>query len=509
MLLFNIYNINNTFKLIKMRDIKKFILFSSLWIIWLIVIWIIIYFIFTIFLKKERPPLDVPVAFIQNYKGTYDSIILDELWVKFKIRSWWEVIKKTNSYSIKWDKYNMDFQVIPFNMEVLQTTDSLKKYGSKIFKYSQLDNIELNWEYKEAYWKNRWDIFINKQNKLIRVLSETSFKDNNTPIWSIEVLEWNINDIYKIFINYFWTKEQESIKNKYVLNEDDKAKWLDYHNYFQTTNNKDFDYEVIWFWWVFNENLTNSLNKQVLEKINSDFKKKYNVDLENSEKDLYMEKIKNNKNRFFNAITFKRIIVKNNNIYLFTYESLWNNLELVNILNNDYSTFFLKDIEITEPKKVLWWKQDTFSNIQFIIPISHIKNEISSTKEKYIMSPTVKYYKTWTIVIKSNRKEERNETIDEVYKKNIQKYITDSLSISNKTISDVELLKSDNINLWWFEWKWNIFKFKTVNNNDFIYIEYLLFDKNIYYTIWFSYWENEKELVKYFDELVKSINKIN
>ena len=48
-----------------------------------------------------------------------------------------------------------------------------------------------------------------------------------------------------------------------------------------------------------------------------------------------------------------------------------------------------------------------------------------------------------------------------------------------------------------------------MNNNDVIYIEYILFDTNKYYTIWFSYWEDEIELKNYFDEFIKSINKIN
>jgi hypothetical protein len=154
------------------------------------------------------------------------------------------------------------------------------------------------------------------------------------------------------------------------------------------------------------------------------------------------------------------------------------------------------------------WNQDIFNNTHFIVPITYTKKSSLNSKDTYTLSPTIKFYKKGTIAITTNRKESRQETIDDVYKKNITKYLTDSLAISNKTISHVDLLKSSEVNIWGFNWKGNIFKFSTANNDDFIYIEYILFDANMYYTIGFSYWENEKELLPYFEQFVKSINKI-
>ncbi len=492
-----------------MRDWRKIILITLSIIAWLAVVGTLVYLLVSNLLKEERPPLDVSHAYIVNYKWEYDNINLKEYWVNFNIRSGWDIYKKNSKYIIKGDKHSLEMEIIPFNTSVLHTNDSLKKYENESIKYTQLDSIELNWDYNEAYGKKRWDIYIDKNSNLIRVLKETTFKNNDIPVWSIEVLNWKKEEIYKIYITYLWKIEQEQIKNKYLLDEDDKSKGLEYHKYFQANNWSDFSYDVIWFWGVFNSIESKSLNSKILHKTNLDFQKKYWLELEEDEKLAYMELINKDKNRFFNAITFKRIIIENDSIYIFTYETLWNSLELVNIFNNNYENFYFKDIKITKPEVVLWGKQDTFNNIQFIIPISHIKQSEHNTKDKYLITPAVKIFKNWSISIKTNRKESRNETIDDVYKKNVAKYITDSLSISNKTISNVELVKSDDINLWGFEWKWNIFKFETVNNNDVIYIEYILFDTNKYYTIWFSYWEDEIELKNYFDEFIKSINKIN
>jgi hypothetical protein len=390
----------------------------------------------------------------------------------------------------------------------LHTDDSLKKYESQSIKYNVLENIELNWDNKEAYGKNRWDIFINKNNQLVRVLNETSYINNDIPVWSIEVISWDIKEIYKIYITYFWTKQQEQTKELYTLNDDDRSKWLEYHNYYQANNSNDYDLDIIGFWWVYNDILTEDLNKKILDKTNTNFQSKHWVVLEKNELEYYKQKILLDKNKYFNAILFKRIIIKNNNIYLFNYEALWVNLELVNIFNNNFDNFFFKDIKINEPIYTQWWNQEIFENMQFIVPNVYTKKEHINSNEKFVITPTVKLYKHWNISIKINRKEDRKETKDDVYNNNITKYITDSLAISDKTITIVDLLKSSDINLWWFDWKWNIFKVSTANKDDIIYIEYVMFDKDMYYTIWFSYSESEKDLTKYFEDFIKSIKKI-
>jgi len=490
-----------------MRDYRKIILII-LWVLWVaMVLWAIIYFLVGLFFQQERPPLDISQAWLINYNWTYDHIELKEYWVTFDMRSGWEIIKDSNNYTIKWEFHDIDLEIIPFSIFSLQTNDSLSKYESDTVKYAKKDNIELVGKYKSVYNKKRWDIFITKDNTLIRLIKDSSFKDNNTPMASFEELSWDKVEIYKIFMSYVVKSEDKKLASKYKLTPSDLKKWLEYHKYFQSNKNQEVDYDIIWFWWVYNSIKTEELLEKLIDETKKRFIEKYWIELNKEEIKLYKEEIKKDTNKHFNVVTFARYIVKNNNIYKFTYNTRWGYIEFKSIFEWNFDEFYFKNIEIYEPSFVKWWHQYKWNNIQFIVPYEFSLKD-NSSKDKLELSPNVKRYNRWWILFKNTRKSSRSEQIDDVYKNQVKKYITESLSIANETITDVKLIKSNNLELGWFNWIWNVFKFETVNKDDFIFIEYILFDKTNYYTIGFHYWEDEKWLVESFEELINSVNKI-
>lgn len=492
-----------------MRDYRKIILIWLALLTWITILWLIVYFTISYFFEKERPPLNIQQASIINYKWTYDNIKLDEYWVEFDVRSWWEITKDSSKYQIKWDKYSLDFKIIPFDIFKLNTEESLHIHKTADVKYTKKENIELIWEYSSVYNKKRWDIFITKNYKLIRVLEKSSFKNNNIPVSTFEEISWNKEEIIKIFMSYVIKSEEKLISDKYVLDNSDKKEWLEYHSYFQSNKKKDYDYDydVIWFWWVYNTLKTEELINTLLTNTNKKYIDKYSMDLNNEELELYRERIKKDFNKYFNSITFIRYIIQNDNIYKFRYISNWSYIEFKHLLNNDYSEFFFKGIKISKPIQIEWGNQLKWNNIQFLVPYLYSVDK-ENNRESLVLLPNVKRYNRWWILLRTIRKKGRDESMWDVYNKQVRKYVTESLSISNETIKNVILIKSDEIELWWFKWKGNVFKFETVNNDDFIFIEYILFDKNNYYTIWFNYWEDEKELLKSFEQLIKSVNKI-
>jgi len=453
-----------------MKDWKKIIYIGSLVSLGIILLGVLIYLAISFLFQEERPPLDIPHATILNYNGEYDLINIPEQGVKFEVRSWGDINKSHNGFLIDWERYALNLNVIPFSTISINTDDSLKKYVGENLEYKQLDGITLNGEYNEAYAKKRWDVFIDKKGRLIRVLSSTSFTDNDTPVSDIEILSWDKEEIYEIFIDYFIDIEEKKLQEKFTLSKDDLKAWLSYKKYFEKNISDWFDLDIIWFGGVFNKPKSEVLNGKILKKTNDNFFAKYNTELTKDELALYKEEILKERNNYFNGIDFKRIIIKDQSIYYFTYASKWQNFELRNIFENEYDDFFFKS--------------------------------------EVIFLPTVKKYKKGQIKITKNNKSNRNETVWDVYEKNVVKYITDSLAITNRTITKVDLVKSDDVNLWGFEWKWNIFKFTTANNDDFVYIEYILFNEKDYYTIGFTYSDSEKELLPYFNQLVESINKI-
>lgn len=458
-----------------------------------------------IIFKEERPPLDVPHATIVNYLWEHEKVSIPEVWIEFEVKPWGEISRLPGEFRIEEWSNRLQMNVVPIEMVNINTNDTLKMYEKEWITYGMESDREIKWSISKIYTKERWDLIILWDGLLARVTENVRFINNNVPIISFEYIKWEKQIIDKIFFSYYIKDNRKRLRERYELSKQDEIKWYEVQDYFQEIESEDFSLDVIGFGWVINNSQTLILNERILWVTDTNFQKKYSTPLEDEEKEIYLQKIREDRNRYFNIIEFHRYIYENDNLYVFKYTTGWN-MTFRKILNWDFETFFFKNIEIDTPKKLLWWSKVIHNNMQFIQPNIFISGEKKVLNNELIMYPGVKRYKYWNVLISENLRQWRKESINDIYKQRVLKYTQETNALRSETLESIELMSSISENIGWFDGIINKFRLNTVNEEDFILIEYVLFSDGKYFTINFTYGEDEAELLPYFEELINSIN---
>lgn len=492
----------------KIWNKKKMLMYSVISGAVLMFLTILAIFIFQIVFKEERPPLDVTQAKIYNYNSWYDTHNLDDRWVSFDIRSWGKILRKKHKYLVESEKYNLELSVTNAKDISLNIDQSLEEFENDKMEYGRKESVKLKWEYATLYWKKRGDLVLLNDNLILRMLSDSTIKDDSVALADFEYLFSKNKEVLNVLFSSYKNSIDKSYDSVYKLANTDKKEWLYLHKYFQKNSNNNEQYEIFGFWGVFNSVKTQSLNETLLAATDDKFFQKYQTNLTNEEKEHYRKLIAKDQNKFFNVITFERIFYINWEVYRFKYEWKWLNVNFSNLLNNDFSHFYLKNIKFNDISELKGWKSWTYSGMKFIIPNFYSREEKKFWDKAITLLPTVKWFKYGNITISTNRKKVKDETIEtrmNIIRNNI-------MNKSNITLSDlvtsIKIEKQNKINLWGFPSYWTLYNLGTITWEDIKLVQYVLFKDREYITISMYYnWGND-QLFKYYESFIKSIKKI-
>lgn len=486
---------------------QKRILRNLAIIFWTIVIIsifsIIIYFV----TKPEKPQFNILPPQIKNYSWNYDLFNLENIWVSFDIKSWWQIIRDPRWLMIEYK----DWDYITFYSQkikdiVISYEESLIDFKKEnIINFERLENINIKWKYPELLNKKRNDTYFDWTN-LIRVLSEAKFDLNRNPITSIELLSWDVNELHKIFLELY----EKDLTKTYFYNQTEELteKGLKVRNWTNLITWTGSEHSLVMYNMVYNEQKTKDLNNSNLNFLKDTYKEKYNYKLNKedieSQKDLILS---------YNNFEYDKIRIIYNylykwHIYRFAFVSWNKKIELKSILDGNFDSLFIKNIKIKDPSSNnIFWEQKIYQNLYFNIP-DVFSIEGSDTSQDLQIKPYLFKYRYWYIKVFIDNIS--NRTRQELLEANTNYYLSDEYKLKNNNIESVSIVRNDELEIWWLSANKIVYSIKQTHGVDITFIQYLIYDVNYgkYYTIEFPYTNDEIYMVPFFNYFISSIKKV-
>ena len=473
------------------------------WILLLSFISVIVYFV----TKPETPDFTIQPPKIKNYSWNYDFMNLENIWVSFDIKSWGQILRDPRGLMIEysdWDYitfFSQKIKDIVFSYE-----ESLIDYQKEnVIQFERIENVNIKWKYPELLNKKRNETYFDWEN-LIRVLSETKFDLERNPITSIEVLSWDVDELHKIFLDLY--NKDLSKTSFYAQTEELTEKWLKVRNGTNIITWTWSEHSLVMYNMVYNDQLTRNLNNSHLDYLREAYKNEYNYKLNKKDIELQKDIILDYNNFEYDKLRIIYLYLYKWHVYRFAFVSWKKQIELKSILDWDFNSLFIKNIQIKDPSSSnIFWEQRIYQNLYLNIP-DVFSLEGNATSQDLVIKPYLFKYRYGYIKIFQNNISNRSR--QEILDDNTKFYLSDEYKLRNNNIDTVSIVRNDALELGWFLANRIVYSVKQTHWVDITLIQYLIYDldNNKYYAIEFPYTQDEIYMVPFFNYFISSIKKV-